>query len=95
MAAHSVRNRKSLGFYMKVLVACEFSGIVHDAFAAKGHEAWSCDFLPTEKPGKHHQGFVEDIIERGWNLMIAHPPCTYLCVSGNRWMVGNPERERA
>lgn len=70
---------------MKVLVACEFSGIVRDAFAAKGHDAWSCDLLPTEKPGKHVQGDVLDILEDGWDLMIAHPPCTHLACSGARW----------
>jgi len=64
---------------MRVLVACEFSGIVRDAFIAKGHDAWSCDLLPTEKPGNHFQGDVMDVINLGWDLMIAHPPCTYLC----------------
>lgn len=70
---------------MKVLVACEFSGVVRDAFIAKGHDAMSCDLLPTEKPGSHFQGNVEDIIKDGWDLMIAHPPCTDLAVSGARW----------
>ncbi len=70
---------------MRVLVACEFSGIVREAFKAKGHEAWSCDLLPTEIPGNHYQGDVFDIIGDGWDLMIAHPPCTYLAVSGARW----------
>jgi len=63
---------------MKVLVACEFSGIVRDAFAAKGHNAWSCDLLPTESQGNHIQGDVLEILDDGWDLMIAHPPCTYL-----------------
>ena len=63
---------------MRVLVACEFSGIVCDAFAAKGRDAWSCDLLPTERPGKHIQGDVLAILNDGWDLMIAHPPCTYL-----------------
>ena len=67
---------------MKVLVACEFSGIVRDAFAAKGHDAWSCDLLPTERPGNHIQGDVLAILNDGWDLMIAHPPCTHLAVSG-------------
>ncbi len=67
---------------MKVLVACEFSGIVRDAFAALGHDAWSCDLLPTERPGKHLQGDVLDAIHGDWDLMIAHPPCTHLAVSG-------------
>jgi hypothetical protein len=63
---------------MKVLVACEFSGIVRDAFAARGHDAWSCDLLPSERPGNHIQGDVLLWLDRGWDLMIAHPPCTYL-----------------
>ncbi len=70
---------------MKVLVACEFSGIVRDAFKAKGHDAWSCDLLPTEKEGQHIQGDVLEILDDGWDLMIAHPPCTYLAVSGARY----------
>jgi hypothetical protein len=71
---------------MRVLVACEFSGIVRDAFAKRGHDAWSCDLLPTEREGKHIQGDVLNISDEGWDLMIAHPPCTYLTVSGNKWM---------
>jgi len=70
---------------MKVLVACEFSGIVREAFKAKGHDAWSCDLLPTEIPGQHIQGDVLTILNDGWDLMIAHPPCTHLAVSGARW----------
>lgn len=70
---------------MKVLVACEYSGTVRDAFAKKGHEALSCDLLATDKPGKHYQGDVFDVINDGWDLMIAHPPCTHLAVSGARW----------
>ncbi len=73
---------------MRVLVACEFSGIVRDAFKAKGHDAWSCDLLPTERPGNHLQRDVLEIIgywEGCWDLMIAHPPCTHLAVSGARW----------
>lgn len=68
---------------MKVLVACEFSGIVRDAFIAKGHDAWSCDLLPTEKPGPHIQGDVLTILNDGWDMMIAHPPCTYLSYAAN------------
>jgi hypothetical protein len=68
---------------MKVLVACEFSGIVRDAFAALGHDAMSCDLLPTERPGKHYQGDVRDILGDGWDLMIAHPPCTYISNMSN------------
>jgi len=68
----------------RMLVSCEFSGIVRDAFCKKGWEAWSCDMLESERPGLHYQGKVEDILSRGWNLLIAHPPCTHLCVSGAR-----------
>lgn len=70
---------------MRVLIACEESGIVRDAFLAKGHDAMSCDILPTDRPGPHYQGDVFDIINDGWDLMIAHPPCTHLAVSGARW----------
>ena len=70
---------------MRVLVACEYSGRVRDAFAARGHEAVSCDILPTDVPGPHHQGDVRDILGDGWDLMVAHPPCTHLAVSGARW----------
>ena len=69
---------------MRVLVACEFSGIVRDAFAARGHDAWSCDLLPTEKPGNHIQGDVLDVLSDGFDLLCAHPPCTHLAVSGAR-----------
>lgn len=76
---------------MKVLIACEFSGIVRDAFAARGHDAWSCDLLTSETPGQHHQGALEDFIGSGdeWDLIIAHPPCTFLCNSGVRWLYGD------
>ena len=70
---------------MKVLVACEYSGIVRDAFTSKGHDAWSCDILPTESPGNHFQGDILEHLDKGWDLMIAHPPCTHLAVSGARW----------
>jgi hypothetical protein len=69
---------------MKVLVACEYSGRVRDAFIAKGHDAMSCDMLPTDAPGPHYQGDVRDLLWHGWDLMIAHPPCTHLAVSGAR-----------
>ncbi len=69
---------------MKVLVACEYSGTVRDAFKAKGHDAWSCDLLPTEKPGNHIQDDVLKHLDEGWDLMIAHPPCTYLSYVGIR-----------
>jgi site-specific DNA-cytosine methylase len=77
---------------MRVLVACEYSGVVRDAFIAHGHEAWSCDLLPTDSPGPHIQGDVFKVIKNGWDLMIAHPPCTHLAVSGNRWYAGSQER---
>ena len=69
---------------MKVLIACEYSGAVRDAFLAKGHEAMSCDLLPTDAHGPHYQGDVRDVLDYGWDLMIAHPPCTHLSVSGAR-----------
>ncbi len=67
---------------MKVLVACEFSGTVRDAFSKGGAEAMSCDLLPSETPGNHYQGDVRDLLDYPWDLMIAHPPCTHLSVSG-------------
>lgn len=70
---------------LKVLVACEYSGRVRDAFIARGHDAMSCDLLPTDAAGPHYQGDVFDVINGGWDLMIAHPPCTYLSVSGMHW----------
>jgi len=79
---------------MKVLVACEYSGIVRDAFIARGHDAMSCDLLPTESPGPHYQGDVMEIINDGWDMMIAHPPCTFLCSSGLHWNKRRPGRER-
>lgn len=63
----------------RILVACEFSGVVRDAFAARGWDAWSCDLLPTERPGQHIQGDVLKVLNDGWDMMIAHPPCTWLC----------------
>jgi hypothetical protein len=73
---------------MRVLVACEFSGIVRDAFIEAGHDAVSCDLLPTERPGPHLRGDVLDWLDGDWDLMIAHPPCTYLANSGVRWLYG-------
>jgi hypothetical protein len=70
---------------MRVLIACEYSGIVRDAFAGLGHDAWSCDLLPTERLGNHINGDVLQHLHRNWDLMIAHPPCTHLAVSGARW----------
>ena len=69
---------------MKVLIACEFSGTVRNAFAKLGHDAWSCDLEPTETEGNHYQGDMFDIVNDGWDLIIAHPPCTHLAVSGAR-----------
>ncbi len=73
---------------MRVLVACEFSGVVRDAFLARGHDAVSCDLSPSESPGPHIQGDVLDVLGDGWDLLIAHPPCTYLANSGVRWLYG-------
>lgn len=70
---------------MRVLVACEFSGIVRDAFLKRGHDAWSCDLIETESPGPHIQGDVLEVLDNDWDIMIAHPPCTHLAVSGARW----------
>ena len=78
---------------MRVLVACEYSAIVRDAFRANGHYAWSCDLLPCDAdPTWHHQGDVTDILDHDWDLMIAHPPCTYLASSGLHWNKRRPER---
>ena len=72
---------------MRVLVACEYSGKVRRAFRKRGHDAWSCDLLPADDGSQyHHQGDVMDIIPEGWDLMIGHPPCTYLCNSGVSWL---------
>ncbi len=80
---------------MRVLVACEYSGRVRDAFRAVGHEAVSCDLLPTDVPGPHIQGDVRDVLEDGWDLMIAHPPCTRLSNSGVRWLKTPPPGKTA
>lgn len=77
---------------MKVLISCEHSGTVRDAFLKLGHDAMSCDLLPTDVPGPHHQGDVRDILYDGWDLLIAHPPCQYLCSSGLHWNKRRPER---
>ncbi len=70
---------------MRVLVACEYSGVVRDAFNARGHFAMSCDLLPSDAPGMHYQGDVRDVLDGKWDLMIAHPPCTHLASSGAKW----------
>jgi hypothetical protein len=84
---------------VKVLVACEFSGVVRDAFLARGHDAWSCDLLPSERPGPHLQANVIDVIANAastpWDLMIAFPPCTHLAVSGARWFPQKREQQKA
>jgi len=79
---------------MRVLVACEFSGAVRDAFISMGHDAMSCDLLPSDVPGPHYCGDVRDVIDNEWDLMIAHPPCTYLAVSGLHWNKRRPERAK-
>jgi hypothetical protein len=78
----------------RVLVACEFSGRVRDAFIRNGCEAVSCDLLTTDQPGPHYQGDVFDIINDGWDLMVAHPPCTHLAVSGARWFHKKEQEQR-
>ena len=77
---------------MKVLVACEYSGAVRDAFIGGGHDAWSCDLLPTDAPGPHIRGDVLQVLAQGWDLMVAHPPCTYMTNSGVSWLHKKPER---
>src|SRR6056297_904353 len=79
---------------MKVLIACEYSGRVRDAFIALGHDAVSCDLLPSESPGPHIQGDVRELLREPWDLVIAHPPCTYLANSGVRWRVERGEWEQ-
>jgi hypothetical protein len=80
---------------MKVLIGCEFSGVVRDAFSSLGHDAWSCDLLPTERDGNHIQGDVLDVLSDDWDLSIFHPLCTYLCVSGARWFKERPVEQEA
>jgi len=78
---------------MKVLIACEYSGIVREAFRKKGHDAWSCDILPTEIEGNHYQDDIFNVMDQNWDLMIAHPPCTYLTVTANKWLKDQPARK--
>jgi hypothetical protein len=78
---------------MKVLIACEYSGAVRDAFIRAGHDAMSCDLLPTDVPGPHYQGDVRDVLYLQWDLLIAHPPCTYICNSGLHWNARVPGRK--
>ena len=77
---------------MRVLVACEYSGTVRDAFINTGHDAMSCDILPTDQPGPHYQGDVREMLHERWDLIIAHPPCTYLCNSGVCHLHKDPTR---
>lgn len=77
----------------RVLIACEFSGVVRDAFATRGFDAWSCDLLPAESPGNHFQCDVREVLGDGWDLMIAHPPCTHLAVSGARWFADKQQEQ--
>lgn len=79
---------------MRVLIACEYSGTVRDAFIARGHDAMSCDLLPTEVEGPHYQGDVLEVINDGWDMMIAHPPCTHLAVSGARWFKDKRQQQK-
>lgn len=84
---------------MRVLVACEFSGHVRDAFKRRGHDAWSCDIVPSESGGQHLLGDVTQYLDRDWDLMVAHPPCTFLTVTGNKWFKPEyasrfPDRQR-
>lgn len=78
---------------MRVLIACEYSGTVRDAFLARGHDAMSCDLLPTDVPGPHYQGDVRDVLGEGWDLMIAHPPCTYLTIAAE-WAYKDVQTKR-
>jgi site-specific DNA-cytosine methylase len=80
---------------MRALIACEFSGTVRDAFAAQGWDAWSCDILPTDKPGQHLHCDVRLVLCDGWDLMVAHPPCTHLAVSGARWFATKVREQSA
>lgn len=93
---HNLSELRKKGDDMRVLVACEFSGIVREAFNGRGHDSWSCDFLPTEIPSnKHYEGDVFDLIDtEHWDLMIAHPPCTHLAVSGARYFYKKKIRQR-
>lgn len=86
---------RSMPWLCRVLVACEFSGIVRDAFAAAGCHAVSCDLLPSEAPGHHLQCDVLTVLDQGWDLMICHPPCTHLAVSGARWFTGKQAEQAA
>lgn len=79
---------------LRVLIACEYSGTVRDAFSALGHDAWSCDLLESERPGNHISGDVLKILNDGWDIMVAHPPCTHLAVSGARWFIEKAQEQK-
>ena len=79
---------------MRILIGCEFSGVVRDAFLARGHDAWSCDLLPSEIPGPHFQCDVREVLGDGWDMAIFHPPCQYLSNSGARWWGGRQAEQR-
>ena len=79
---------------MRILIACEYSGVVREALRKRGHDAVSCDLLDTEQPGPHIKGDVLEVLEDGWDMMIAHPPCTYLCSSGLHWNKRVPGRDK-
>ncbi len=78
---------------LRILVACEFSGIVRDAFTKRGHDAWSCDLIPTESPGNHIQDDILNVLDQEWDMMIGFPPCTYLTITANKWLKDQPERK--
>lgn len=79
---------------MKILIGCEFSGIVRDSFLAQGHDCWSCDIIPTEKPGPHIVNDVRNVLDDGWDMAIFFPPCTHLAVSGARWFKDKRHEQR-
>lgn len=93
MTSHS--HRMDAAHSLRVLIACEFSGVVRDAFLKQGHDAWSCDLLPTDAEGPHILGAVESVLERGWDMVLAFPPCTHLAVSGARWFWMKQPEQRA
>ena len=94
MSSENGQSNTSVGrVVLRVLIACEVSGIVREAFRKRGHIAWSCDLLDTDQVGNHITGNVLDVLDEGWDLMIAHPPCTYLCSSGLHWNRRVPGRE--
>ena len=81
---------------MRVLIGCEESGVVRRAFKGRGHDVWSCDLLPARDGSPHHyQQDIGSVLNRHWDLIILHPPCQYIAVSGNRWYAGTKEREQA